>query len=239
MSIDLVRVADSVWLWPSHPDPARVQAAVGIVTGNDGSVIVDAGHSPALARRIMSAMDHHGLPPAQLLTYTHHHWDHTWGACAWDVPVVAHELCRELLASEATKPWSQEFLQAEMDRDSLLRPSFHARAQAVPDFAGWHLVLPDQTFATELTLEIGDIRLELKHVGGQHTPDSTIIRSPTGGVVFLGDCYYPPPYHLRSPDDRPDLDLLASIITDDYEWYVESHAPPQRRADILRMIRAY
>ena len=24
-----------------------------------------------------------GLPPARWLVYTHHHWDHVWGAVAW------------------------------------------------------------------------------------------------------------------------------------------------------------
>jgi len=100
-------------------------------------------------------MESEGLPPARLLVYTHHHWDHTWGACA-----------------------------------------------------------------------------ELEHVGGRHTPESTIVRIPRDGVIFLGDCYYPPPYHLRGPEDGLDLDLLKSIVSNDYEWYVESHAPPWRRADI-------
>jgi glyoxylase-like metal-dependent hydrolase (beta-lactamase superfamily II) len=219
-----------VWLWPSHPDPAFVQASVGIITGDEGSVVVDAGRSPGLARRIQAAMDQEGLPPARLLVYTHHHWDHTWGgACAWGVPVVAHELCVDPLNAEAAMPWSHEFLRAEMDRDPLLRPSYAARGRAMADFASWHVVLPTQTFSSRLTLAGG---VELEHVGGRHTPESTIVRVPRDGVVFLGDCYYPPPYHLRSPDDRPDLDLLKSIVSDDYEWYVESHAPPWRRTDM-------
>ena len=68
-------------------------------------------------------MESEGLPPARLLVYTHHHWDDTWGACAWDVPVVAHEVGADLLAAEAAKPWSHEYLRAEMERYPLLRPS--------------------------------------------------------------------------------------------------------------------
>lgn len=54
-----------VWLWPADPDPDNVQAAVGVVAGETGSIVVDAGHSPALARRVRAAMAAAGcrLPP--------------------------------------------------------------------------------------------------------------------------------------------------------------------------------
>jgi glyoxylase-like metal-dependent hydrolase (beta-lactamase superfamily II) len=232
----LTQVTDSVWLWPPHPDLSRVQAAVGIVVGEGSSLVVDAGNSPRLARRVKEAMRAAGLPPASHLVPTHFHWDHTWGACAWDVPMVAHDLCGQLLAEEAERPWSQEYLRSEMDRNPLLAPSFQARAAAVPDFGDFRVVLPERTFATRLTLDVGGVSVELEHVGGQHSPDSTVIRVPAAGVVFLGDSYYPPPYHLRSPDDGPDLELAASLVCDDYEWYIESHDRPRRRAEVLELL---
>jgi glyoxylase-like metal-dependent hydrolase (beta-lactamase superfamily II) len=232
----LIQVTDEVWLWPPHPDPARVQAAVGIVVGDGSSLLVDAGNSPDLARQIRAAMEAEGLPPPTAVVPTHFHWDHTWGTCAWDVPVVAHELCGRSLAEEAAKPWSHDYLRAEMERNPLLVPSYQARAAAVRDFADLRIVLPEQTFATKRTLNIGGVTVELEHVGGQHSPDSTVVRVPGAGVVFIGDAYYPPPYHLRSPDDGPDLDLVARLVGEDYDWYIESHDQPHRRAEVLSLM---
>lgn len=238
MPAELIQVTDHVWLWPSHPDPARVQAAVGIVVGDDSSLLVDAGQSPDLARKIKAAMDAEGLPSPAAIVYTHYHWDHTWGACAWDIPVIAHDLCGQFLAAEAAKPWSHDYLRAGMERDHLLVPSFQARARAIRNFQDFHIVLPEQTFVTTRTLDIGGATVELEHVGGRHSPDSTVVRVPAAGVIFLGDAYYPPPYHLRSPADAPDLDLVASLVSEDYDWYVESHDRPHRRAEVLDLLRA-
>jgi glyoxylase-like metal-dependent hydrolase (beta-lactamase superfamily II) len=150
--------------------------------------------------------------------------------------MVARDLCGQLLAEEAERPWSQEYLRSEVDRNRLLAPSFRARAAAVPDFDDFRVVLPERTFATRLTLDVGGVSVELEHVGGRHSPDSTVIRVPAAGVVFLGDCYYPPPSHLRSPDDGPDIDLAASLVSDDYEWYIESHDRPRRRVEVLELL---
>jgi glyoxylase-like metal-dependent hydrolase (beta-lactamase superfamily II) len=228
----LVQVTDGVWLWPHDPDPDRVQPSVGIVVGDGASLLVDAGNSPELARRIKAAMEVESLPPATTIVPTHFHWDHTWGACAWDIPMVAHELCGQSLAEEAAKPWSHDYLRAEVERTPLLGPSFRARAAAVRDFADFRVVLPERTFTTRLTLDVGGVAVELEHVGGRHSADSTVIRVPSAGVVFIGDAYYPPPYHLRSPADRPDLEPLTSLVSEDYDWYVESHDHPLRRATL-------
>jgi glyoxylase-like metal-dependent hydrolase (beta-lactamase superfamily II) len=98
--------------------------------------------------------------------------------------MVAHELCGQLLAGEAERLWSQEYLRAEGERNPLLAPSFGARAAAVPDFADFRIVLPERTFASRLTLDVGGVPVELEHVGGRHSPDSTVIRVPSAGVVF-------------------------------------------------------
>src|SRR5688572_11179001 len=91
-----------VWLCPADPDPANIQASVAVIADEAGSVVVDAGNSPGLARRVQAAMVRAGLPAARRLIYTHHHWDHTWGACAWpDVEIIGHEAGHELMTAEA------------------------------------------------------------------------------------------------------------------------------------------
>jgi glyoxylase-like metal-dependent hydrolase (beta-lactamase superfamily II) len=229
----LIRITERVWLWPHHPDPGRVQAGVGVIAGDDGCLLVDAGHSPALARRIMNALGGAGLPRARTVVYTHHHWDHVWGAQEWGVPVVGHELTAEALRAEAEKPWSDAYLSAETARNPRLAPSYGARARAMAE-DGWdsfRIVPPDETFTDRHRVRLGGVTVELQHVGGGHAADSTVVRVPSEGVLFLGDCYYPPPYHLREPGAGPDLALARSLVGEGCEWYVESHDAPRRRAE--------
>jgi glyoxylase-like metal-dependent hydrolase (beta-lactamase superfamily II) len=88
---------------------------------------------------------------------------------------------------------------------------------------GFTVLPPRRVFTDELTLPTG---VRLRHVGGAHAPDSTIVLVPDSSVALLGDCYYPPPAHLRAPDDAPDLAMVGGLVRDEYGWYVDSHNEP-------------
>ena len=226
MTFLLPHVAGRVWLYPADPDAHNVQASVAIVADERGSVVVDAGNSPRLAREVQAAMTTAGLPDARWLVYTHHHWDHTWGACAWpDVEIVGHESGRELLATEAARPWSHAYLRAEMAANPRLGPSFRARARAMDTWDGFAVIPPHRTFTDTLTLPTG---VELRHVGGRHAIDSTVVTVPDSSVLLAGDCYFPPPFHLREPGDGIDEAMVAALLAEGHEWYIDSHSPPRR-----------
>jgi len=211
-----------VWLYPGDPDPAKVRGGVAVVADDRGSVLVDAGQSPAHAREIRSAIEAAGLPPVRWLVYTHHHWDHVWGACAWpDVEIVGHVAGQELLRQEAARPWSHHYLREQAAANPRLEPSFQARALAIQSWEDFVVLPPSRTFTDELTLPTG---VRLRHVGGAHAPDSTVVLVPDSAVALLGDCFYPPPAHLREPDDGLDLAMVRDLLSDDYHWYVDSHS---------------
>jgi len=168
-----------------------------------------------------------GLPPARRLIYTHHHWDHTWGACAWpDVEIIGHEAGVAPLEADARRPWSHAYLREQVAANPLLGPSFRARALAV-DFASLVVLPPTRTFTSSLSVD----GVEIRHVGGHHAPDSTVVAVPDSSVLLLGDCYYPPPYHLRTPEDGMDTAQLRGLVARGFDWYVTSHQPPWRGTD--------
>ena len=231
--MSLRHLAGRVWWYPHDPDLGAVCPLVGIVAGERGSVVVDAGNSPLVAHGVRAAMTAAGLPAPRWLVYTHHHWDHTWGACAWgDVEIVGHESAVSLLRVEAERPWSHRYLRDEVSANPRLGPSFRARALAVPDWNGFRVVPPRRTFGTALTLPDG---VELRHVGGRHAEDSVIVVDPASGVVFLGDCYFPPPLHLRRDDDTRDHAMVDSLLAGGHDWYVDSHSDPWTRAGFAEL----
>ena len=128
----LQHLTGRVWIYPHDPDPDAIRPSVAIIADDRGSVLVDAGNGPEHARAIRTAINAAGLPAPKWLVYTHHHWDHTWGACAWDVEeIVGHEAGAELLSAEARRPWSDAYLRQEMAADPRLGPSFRARERAM------------------------------------------------------------------------------------------------------------
>ena len=225
----LEHLAGRVWIYGHDPDPDAIRPSVAVIADKAGSVLVDAGNSPDHARAVQAAIATAGLPKPRWLVYTHHHWDHTWGACAWDdVTVVAHESAVPILTSEAQKPWSHRHLRDQVEANPRLGPSFRARALAVPDWSGFRIVLPDETFDDTLTLPTGVV---LRHVGGNHAPDSLIVVAD--GVALLGDAFYPPPYHLRTPDDTLDYGMVKRLLSEQHDWYVDAHSAPRSRSAAL------
>jgi hypothetical protein len=49
------------------------------------------------------------------------------------------------------------------------------------------------------------------------------------GVALLGDCFYPPPLHLRDDRSTIDVAMLRDFAELPVQWLVDSHGPPRRR----------
>ncbi len=227
-----VQLTKRVWLWPSDPDSLRVQSAVGVIVGDQGTILVDAGNSPEHASRIQEWVHASGFPPIHAIVLTHHHWDHAFGACALDVPVIAHAGCRIALQAEAAKSWLPSALREEIRHSPRLGPSHRAKLRAIRDWKTFRVILPHTVFETTYTLDPGGCSIELEHVGGQHAADSIVVRIPGDRLMFLGDCFYPPPYHLRKPDAAPDRSMLALLLSPAYDLYVEGHGAPRSRRSL-------
>ncbi|WP_206686326.1 MBL fold metallo-hydrolase [Kribbella qitaiheensis] len=165
------------------------------------------------------------MPAPTTLVYTHHHWDHTWGACAWKgVEIVAHASATDLLTTEANRPWSHQYLRDQVTENPKLGPSFRARALAMPDWDGFEVLPPHRTFEDKLDLAYG---VQLRHVGGNHAPDSLVVTIPDARVMLLGDCYFPPPFHLRKETDGLDHAMARRLLRERHTWYVDAHSPPR------------
>lgn len=194
----LIQVAPHVWLFPRDPNPARIQPTVVAIVSATRTILVDAGNGARHARRIAAALEAVAAPPIRAIIYTHHHWDHVFGASVFEVPAIAHERCRDLLREVAAKPWGEQFLRDEIARDRLLEPGYSALARATDDWSDFAVVVPSVTFSQRLRLQCDEVSIELEHVGGQHAADSIVVRVPEARVLFRGDCFYPPPLYQRA-----------------------------------------
>ncbi len=141
--------------------------------------------------------------------------------------IVGHVTGAELLRAEAARPWSIPYLRAEMLCNRRLGPSFRARALAVDSWDELTVLPSTRVFTDEVELFTGVL---VRHVGGRHAPDSSVVVVPDSEVMLLGDSWYPPPLHLRIPEDEPDLALVERLLDDGIGWYVSSHRPPMTLA---------
>jgi glyoxylase-like metal-dependent hydrolase (beta-lactamase superfamily II) len=237
MELTLQQLSEHTWYLPHNPDHNAVQSSIGVIATTKESVLIDAGNSPRLARKLQTELARCHLPPVSRIIYTHHHWDHISGACEFEVPVTAHRICKTLLEGEAKKPWGIEYLREEIKREPKLTVSYSARAKCIEDWRTFRIIVPEEVFESTKKIHLDRLTIELEHIGGEHAEDSIVVKIPQERVMFIGDCYYPPPLHLRKPDSAPSLDMLRRIQNDTYKLYVEGHDKPFTRTELLTFLQ--
>lgn len=232
----LLRINDHIWYFPPHSDPEAIQPGVGIILTPHETVLVDAGNSPRHARQIRAVLRQMEVPPVRTVIYTHYHWDHTFGGQIWDgSQIIAHEQCRPLLHEHyGTQPWSRRYIHEQIYSSPARAGGLRALDRAIEDWARFQLVLPTISFTSDLTLYAGSFSFWLTHIGGQHAPDSTIVQ--IGDVVFLGDCYYPPPLSLRQPGDTLDFAMIEQLLALNAATYIDAHGSPRTHAEFAQLL---
>lgn len=237
MELKLEQLSEHTWLLPHDPDQNAVQSCIGVIITQNESILIDAGNSPRLARKLKTELIRNNLPPVSRIIYTHHHWDHVYGACEFAVPITAHILCKAILEEEAKKPWGIEYLNAEIQSAPDLTASYNARARSIENWGAFRIIVPEDVFETEDVIQVDRLTIELFHVGGEHAEDSIVVKIPQDRVMFLGDCYYPPPARLRKPDSGPSFYMLRRLQNNAYNLYVEGHDKPCTRTELLKFLQ--
>ncbi len=126
-------------------------------------------------------------PPARVLN-THHNGDHCWGNQVFDgAELIGHRLCAERMPQEIA-PEALVMLCAAED----LPPHLEMLAEAFRrfDFEGITLRPPTTLIEDRMDLDLGDVAVELHHVGPAHTGGDVVAWLPERGVVFCGDVLF-------------------------------------------------
>lgn len=133
-----------------------------LIRGETHNFIIDTGLGAGSVASIRKQIkdDHKEI----VVINTHHHWDHVWGNGAFaGCTIVAHQLCRGIIASE----WAQ----------MIRRHGQYAEGEVV-------MRLPNLVFQRELYFAEDGIRVF--HTPG-HTPDSISVLDEADGVLMLAD----------------------------------------------------
>ncbi|MCB9450841.1 MAG: MBL fold metallo-hydrolase [Anaerolineaceae bacterium] len=237
MESSVLQLTDSTWVFPCHPDPEKLQPNVGIIISGGQTVLVDGGNSPHHARSILNALDELNAPPVRHIIYTHSHFDHFFGAQVFGAPAIAHELCRQRVQEMALKPWSYSYIEDEIQQTPERAIGLRNIARVMDEWRGFRVIVPTMTFTAGMRLYLGDLRVDIEHVGGQHSPDSSVVRVPSEGIIFVADAYYPPVPDYRQPGDTADFDLLARLLADEtIQHIVDGHSTPLVRDVALALL---
>ena len=233
---ELYHLTDDIYALPGDITTSRPW--IGVVMSAVGTALIDSGNGPRHGHELQRALNAAGAAPVTHIFLTHHHWDHHFGSVAFpDATIIAHEWTQRHLTVMADEPWSRDYVYAKADRFPRGKVIARQMDRAVGDWSAFRPLPATITFKDEYTLPLGDYRIRIWHVGGQHEPDQALVQVTPGNVLFLGDAAYG---RASSTDDWDKAALAATLRAFAEEtgaaWFVEGHRTPSERAPFLARV---
>jgi glyoxylase-like metal-dependent hydrolase (beta-lactamase superfamily II) len=225
------------------PDDRTDRPALGAIHGTDATLIVEAGASVPHLSAFLAELARRGRPPVSAIALTHWHWDHSFGAAAIDVPVIAHRETAAELAVQARYDWSDNALDDRVRNGQEIPFCAEMIKLEIPDRSALRIVIPTEIFDAQRVVDLGGVSAVITHVGGDHSSDSCVVHMPGDDVLFLGDSLY---QRLHAPEPlltasgvRALLDALsgfpvATAIEGHGDEPLDSSAYPARLDELRR-----
>lgn len=211
------------WLPPERRTDRPV---LGVVSGAHGSLLVDAGNSPAHARLLLGEITRLRLPAPAFLVLTHWHWDHIFGAHTLNLPTLASRETQRRVNQLAGLDWSDAALDRRVADGSEIDFCRRMIQAELPDRRGLVIKPPEIGFEGQVEIDLGGVTCRLVHVGGDHGGDASVVYVVEDGVIFLGDClsedFYSGP-HSYTPEKF--LPLVERLLSFEAAYALEGHAP--------------
>ena len=228
----LTKITEHVYRMP--PGPPDRPTLCGVV-GDRRTLMLDAGSSRAHTRSFLGALQGESAARPNAVVYTHSHWDHVFGAVELGGLVIAHELTAEYLVELAETDWSDEGLDQRVAAGQASSQHAANVKQELPSPRGVEIAPADVVFQDRVDIELGGVTVRVRHVGGNHSADSSVMYIEPDRVLFLGDCMYDSPAGVLTAELA--FPLHDAILGFDAEFYVDGHRESVlSRADIQSLI---
>jgi glyoxylase-like metal-dependent hydrolase (beta-lactamase superfamily II) len=207
-----------------------------VIVGADGLVLVDPGHTALMGRLIREAVaDELGRDRFAYVIDTHGHWGHTWGNAAFpEALVIGHEQAsRSIEGDRVTLERRTDFFLGQLEQTQLRLDELDPAGDEARDVlierdhldrivrglgeSGFAVQPPRLTFSDRLTLDLGDLTLEMFFLGRGHSESDIAVMIPEEKVLLMG-CFFldrgPLPYFGTQPalDPRRWLEVFGAFL---------------------------
>jgi glyoxylase-like metal-dependent hydrolase (beta-lactamase superfamily II) len=223
----LTQLTDHIFYLPAdHRTDRPILAAI---VGRERVLMIDAGASPRHADLFFDGLRQVTDRRPDWVVLTHWHWDHTFGLAHVAIPAIGQANITRNLARLQGLAWDDESLAARVRAGTQTQfGADNIRAEYGPQ-RDIRIALPALTFAESLTVHLGGITCELRHVPTDHSDDAVAIYVREDKTLFLGDALGPnfgaPARYYTAEKVRQ---MLAFVRSFDVDWYVESHHTPMQ-----------
>lgn len=229
----LMQISEHVWYMPREEDHYR--PALGYVYCGPKSMVIDTGNSPEHISDMYGYIRSQGMPDPSFSMVTHWHWDHVFGMSSSPAKSLANSLTNERLINMQHWDWSDSALNSRVAAGLEIPTFAESIRKEVPMRHSFKVTSTDISFDSRINVRLEDLLIELHHVGGPHSEDSTVAYVPEDKVLFLGDCYREDIYTGGGSIRLGELKLLLKRLESfDAEWFIPSHEDPIHKEDFMK-----
>ena len=164
-----VEIGDGIYAFTAEGDPNS-----GVIIGDDSVMVIEAQATPRLARKVVDCIRSVTDKPISHLVLTHYHAVRVLGASAYGAPqIIMSAAARGMVAERGAEDWASEF------------GRFPRLFQGHEEIPG--LTWPTITFSDQMTVYLGNRRVDILQLGRAHTAGDAVVWVPDSEVMFTGD----------------------------------------------------
>lgn len=146
----------------------------GVIIGDEAVMVIEAQATPRMAEDVISKVQSVTDKPIKYLVLTHYHAVRVLGASAYNAQeIIASQKTYEMIVERGEQDWASEFERF---------PRLFRGHESIPG-----LTWPTITFDTKMTVDLGNKKVEIMHLGEGHTRGDSVVWLPEEKVLYAGD----------------------------------------------------
>lgn len=167
-----IQLSPNAYAYTAEGDPNS-----GVIIGDDGVMVIDTTATPIMAQELIRHIRSVTELPIKYVVLSHYHAVRVLGASAY----FEHG-AEQVIASRGTYEMIVERGAQDMQSEIERFPRLFSGVESVPG-----LTWPTMVFEQEMTIFMGKLEVQLKHIGMGHTKGDTIAWIPSQKICFSGD----------------------------------------------------
>ena len=191
---------------------------IGLIVGEKSVLLFDSGNSEKHVEKLKAELLEQGLPFPDKVLLSHWHWDHSFGAKFWNVPIISGRKTNIKLEKVAKWKWDEISMENRIRTGEDIVFCSEMIKREYPDRNKIEVVAGDIIFEDRMDIDLGGFSCELIHAKGPHSEDSVICYVPSEKFIFLGDAnckdLYGKPWYFDIEHEEDFLENIAKIPYD-------------------------
>ena len=168
-NVSFTKLGEGAYAYTAEGDPNT-----GVIIGDEGVMVIDTQATPYMAQDVLRKIREITDKPVKFALLSHYHAVRVLGAAAFDPEnIISSRLTLEMIEERGQQDWDSEFGRF---------PRLFQGHETIPG-----LTWPTIAFDEKLTVDLGNRKVEIMHVGKGHTQGDTIAWLPEEKVLYAGD----------------------------------------------------